>query len=253
MNTPPGRVALLKTPRAEDPYPAAFRRAGYRPETVRVLRYVFVGPGELRDRLSRPDAYSGLVATSPRAMAAVARLDEGPTGWADAPCFVSGPETARRARALGFEPSGEDAGRAGELADRIVRADERFAEERRPLLFLTGNRRRDELPARLAEAKIPLEELIVYRSEHRETLAWPEDALDWVIFFSPSGWEAVRASGGLPGTDVRIGAIGPTTAERLRNAGLEVAAVATRPDPDALVAAVREADDRSMNLSVSST
>lgn len=221
---------------------AAFREAGYRSSAVPVLRYAYGVGEELRARLAEPDAYAGLIATSPRAVTALERAEAWPEAWTEAPFFVAGPETARRARNLGFAPVGEKAGGARELADRIVRAVRGSRTTDRPLLFLAGNRRRPELPDRLRASGISYEEVTVYRSELRRSIEWPAGEIGWILFFSPSGREAVEASGGLPGRGARIGAIGPTTAEALRRASLPVDAVADHPEPAALVRAVRRAE-----------
>ena len=304
------RVALLKTPRRGDPYLEAFRGRGYRAWTVPVLRFVYEAREELARRLDRPGAYAGLIATSPRAVEAINRAlgsarqgepDRAPEWklqsevaasetdvippWRNRPFYAAGPETARRARVLGFEPIGAEAGSAAELAERIVADRRPDPQAGRPLLFLAGNRRRDDLPDRLAEARVPMEELIVYRSELRRSLDWtpsepagnpsPEPSSDaareptrgparerrsddshrsetegpregpiWIVFFSPSGLEAVTRSGGIPFDRYRCAAIGPTTAEALREAGRTVAAVAEEPTPEALLAAIASAPDQ---------
>lgn len=279
------RVALLKTPRPEDPYLEAFRGRGYRAWTVPVLRFVYAAREALTRRLDRPGAYAGLIATSPRGVEAIKRVwgrsnGTGERGvispWTNRPFYAAGPETARRARGLGFEPTGAEAGSAAELAERIIADRQPDPQAGRPLLFLAGNRRRDDLPDRLAEARVPMEELVVYRSELRSSLDWtpPEPASDasrgpkaperskrsddshrrdtsapregpiWIVFFSPSGLEAVTRSGGIPFEHYRLAAIGPTTAEALREDGRTVLAVAEEPTPEALCAAIASAPDR---------
>jgi uroporphyrinogen-III synthase len=64
----------------------------------------------------------------------------------------------------------------------------------------------------------------------------------WAAFFSPSGVDAARLAPEAPWNTVRKAAIGPTTAERLRREGLPPRAVADRPTPDALAAAIETAD-----------
>ncbi|WP_243663896.1 uroporphyrinogen-III synthase, partial [Rhodothermus marinus] len=72
----------------------------------------------------------------------------------------------------------------------------------------------------------------------------PAEAPDWVVFFSPSGLEAARR---LPiaREQVRVAAIGPTTAAALQQEGWEVAAVARTPTPEGLLAALQEATNPS--------
>jgi len=120
------------------------------------------------------------------------------------------------------------------------------AEPHAPLLFLCGDRRRDDLPDRLAAEAIAFEELVVYETHPRTDLTLPPPGDDtWLAFFSPSGLEAAqRAETEDDLADYHCVAIGPTTAEALESAGLSPAAVASTPSPQALVDAVLGAKER---------
>lgn len=233
-------VYLLRSPSDPDPYDTALSAAGYRARSVPVLRFTFVNREALREALGHPAAYGGLVLTSPRSAEALHRqraLDPDVVfPWTTKPAFVVGPRTAASARALGLRPEGADSGSADLLADRI--ADRRFE---RPLLFLCSDRRRDVLPDRLASAGLPVEELCVYETHLRTDVTF-DPVPDWLVFFSPSGVEAVRQSGALAPGVPRIAAIGPTTAEALAAADLPPEAVAEAPTPEAVARAIREVD-----------
>lgn len=121
----------------------------------------------------------------------------------------------------------------------------------KPLLFLCGNRRRDDLPNLLHQHNIPLQEMIVYQTEYYNTSLGsessnpPEDLShlvnppiepSWIVFFSPSGVEALEETILLRSSidnnnnnnnnrinlykewfkTVKIGAIGQTTASAIR-------------------------------------
>ena len=226
-------VLLLRSPDTPDRYVAAFATAGFAARSVPVLRFECVGRGVASEVIAQANTFSGLICTSPRAIEAVRGLDL--SGWQEKPAFAVGPTTAEAMRALGLHPEGEEAGEAETLA--AVIAAHRFD---RPLLFLCGDRRRDALPDALRAARIAFEERVVYRTQP-DASAWHEssDRLpDWVVFFSPSGVEAVQAVAGFPWNRVRKAAIGPTTADALRAAGFAPAAVAATPTPEALAAAV---------------
>jgi uroporphyrinogen-III synthase len=60
---------------------------------------------------------------------------------------------------------------------------------------------------------------------------------DWLVFFSPSGVEAVRKNG-VDAGGYRLAAIGDTTAAAIDDAGYTAAAVADAPEPEAVVAAI---------------
>lgn len=237
-------VILLRSADDPDPYRATFSQAGLRAACEPVLSFVFPNQDALRKRLRRRKQYAGIVATSPRvagaldrAFSAEAELAE---AWRGAPAYAVGPKTAGRLREVDLQPRGEEAGTAEALAQRIV--DNGPAA---PLLFLCGNRRRDTLPDQLVEAGVPFEEQMVYETRTRSTLDLPSPAGEtWLVFFSPSGLEAVQQAASVDPSAYRVAAIGPTTAGALEDAGLVVDAVAAAPAPDELVAAITAAREQ---------
>jgi uroporphyrinogen-III synthase len=233
-------VILLRAGEAPDPYVEALSDIGLRADCRPVLRFTFPGRRALRSRLQHRERYEGIVATSPRVGRALRRVfDEEGTlhaKWEGAPAYVVGPTTAERLRALGFMVQGGDTGDADALVSLLTEA-----QPARPLLFLSGNRRRETIPSGLREAGLSFEEEVVYETHPRTDLTLP-DGGGWLVFFSPSGLEAVRASDLEEGADYRVAAIGPTTAAALRDAGVAVAAVADHPSPDALAAALERTD-----------
>ena len=226
------RIVLLRRATEPDPYLVAFAEAGFDAACVPVLDFEFVGRKALAAHLANPDSFGGLVLTSPRAADALAEHDL--TGWREKPTFVVGPRTAERAQALGLRTEGEEAGSAAALAETVIA---------NKILFLCGDRRRDELPERLRSAGKACEEVVVYRTigDAAELGNALEKCPDGVVFFSPSGVEVALEEGGIDWNSVLLGAIGPTTAEALREAGLVPAAIAEAPTPEALAAAILNA------------
>jgi uroporphyrinogen-III synthase len=234
----PPDVILLRSPEDPDPYVGAFEEVGFRAVCTPVLTFDFPNEGPLRERLRTPERYEGVVATSPRVGWALHRVfdDDGTTHtqWEGRPAYAVGPKTADELRALSFEVRGETAGTAADLADEIASADPET-----PLLFLCGNRRRDDLPDGLRSAGVAFEELVVYETRTRTDLSLPPPAeATWLAFFSPSGVEAVRGADTGPLEEYRCAAIGPTTASTLEEYGLTPAAVASSPTPQGLVDAI---------------
>lgn len=235
------RVLLLKERAGtEDPYEEELLRAGFDPCFEAPLRFRYRPPEELIERLRAGAAYGGLVVTSPRGAEALGRaLRQTPvdlTPWRSRPVYAVGPATAAALRELGLEPAGGESGAGAALAERIA-----ASRPRRPLLFLCGNRRREELPRRLREEGLEVEELVVYDTLVVRDLAPGEhERADWVVCFSPSGTEALEAAGFEP-AGTRLAAIGPTTAAALGERGWRVDAVAEAPTPAGLVRALREA------------
>lgn len=221
----------------DDRYVRALDAAGWSARCLPVLRFAFPRQEALRERGQHPDQYAGLIVTSPRAVRAIAQLDdEGwKTRWQQKPAYAVGPKTASALRALGLTPVGEETGSAASLAAVI-------AKKKKPYLFLCGNRRRDVLPDALRTAGTAFEELIVYETHLRSNIVLPRPQTgDWLVFFSPSGLEAVTQSAANEVAGYRLAAIGPTTADALRARGTTVEAVASSPSPEGLVHALRMA------------
>lgn len=233
-------VYLLRAETAEsDAFAQKLQAAGYRPFVLPVLSVAWLNIEQLQAALAHPEAYSGLIFTSARAVEAVCRLKTLPDAWRQRPVYVVGPRTAAAIRKIGWSPQGEEAGVGDKLARLILQAPR----PTQPLLFLCGTRRRNELPVLLREAGWPLEELVVYDTRPLVPVL-PAEPPDWVVFFSPSGLEAIRQ---LPffWKQTRVAAIGPTTAAALQQEGIQVDAVAWAPTPEGLLAAMQNAMRRS--------
>jgi uroporphyrinogen-III synthase len=237
----PPDVILLRTADDPDPYVHAFSTAGLRAVCRPVLDFAFPNDATLRARLQERDRYGGLVATSPRAGRAVRRVFDADgtahAAWEGAPAYVVGPKTAERFRALGFDVRGQESGNADVLASWIAEAG-----VEQPLLFLSGNRRRDILPEGLRNAGIAFEEQVVYETLTRNELSLPPPSDGtWLVFFSPSGLEAARTADAAL-DEYRCAAIGPTTAAALEEQGRSVQAVAESPSPEGLLTAIQDAE-----------
>lgn len=236
-------VLLLRSADEPDPYEAALAQAGFAARSTEVLKFEQIHLDKLRQALEHPKSYDGLIFTSPRAVEALAEampwLPAENVLWHSKSIFAVGPRTAEELRAVGFEPEGEEGGSAEMLTEYIT--SRTF---QNPLLFLCGDRRRDDLPDRLQTAGIAYEEICVYRTFPESGIEFDEeDQPDWIVLFSPSGLDALDSSTGLDLTSVRIAAIGPTTAAAAETRGWKVDAVAEKPSPASLAAAIRMASD----------
>jgi len=153
---------------------------------------------------------------------------------------VVGPRTARAVESHGLKVAAEaPAGTAESLAE-VLRPALRPGDE---VLLPAAEEGRRELEEALREQGALVTRVTAYRSrstplpdEARELLeAAPPDV---ALFASPRTAESFLEEAGRErlGT-ARLVAIGPTTAAALTHLGLEVAAVADRPTPEALVEA----------------
>jgi len=117
--------------------------------------------------LLSPQLFSGLVFTSGRAVEEVRRWADAQDpaaawaqycreAWRGKPVFAVGPKTGRDVQGLlGVEGLGITTGAAASLADEIVRLAGGLGDlQKRPLLFVCGDGRRDELPDALAAAHV---------------------------------------------------------------------------------------------------
>lgn len=96
---------------------------------------------------------------------------------------------------------------AAALARQII-----LREETGPIVFFCGDRRRDELPAILAQHGIPLDEIIIYTTTETPVIA--NEHYDGILFLSPSAVQSFFSVNGLPPHTVCF-SIGHTTAKAL--------------------------------------
>jgi uroporphyrinogen-III synthase len=126
-------------------------------------------------------------------------------------------------------------GAAGALARAMVSAGVSGR-----VLFPCGDLRRDELPARLRDDGIEVEEVVCYRSvlaaEHEARAA--AERAQVLVVASPSVADLL-ARACPPGARPALLAVGPTTAAAARASGWPPAAVASRPSTEALTGGVR--------------
>eukprot|EP00128_Syssomonas_multiformis_P015752 Colp12_sorted_trinity150504_noHs@9785 len=244
-------VLLLRDPSEDDPdpYEKAFADAGFIPTSCPVLKCEPCNLDDLKNLLTVPSNYSGLIFPSKNAVKSLEiSLGANPEvaqEWKGKLVYAVGEATGRLLNSIGFTVTGEKSGTADNLSKLII-AQHRDA---RPLLFLCGNKRRDVLPKTLTEAGIPFQEMIVYSNNVNSN--FEEDFLkcyhsslpNWIAFFSPSGLHALmpilEKHGLEKGSSVRYAAIGPTTAQAMLEISRPPAAVAQKPTPQSLLDAIK--------------
>jgi uroporphyrinogen-III synthase len=226
-------IWLFRDPEPRDAYTAAFNRAGYSVRHIGVLRFEYLTEWE-----PVPDA-DALVLTSRRAVEALSRVPDLagrlPDGAMKAPWYAIGPSTVASLKRLGVSVRNSRAHTASELARTILEKGHRR------VVFFAGDPHRFELPVALERAGVTVSTRTVYRSrpaleESLEELETP----DWAVFFSPRGVQIVADTPGPDWDDVKIAAIGPTTADAVEKAGWNLSAKAAAPDAASLVSAIQE-------------
>ncbi|RUS75779.1 hypothetical protein EGW08_016465, partial [Elysia chlorotica] len=143
----------------------------------------------------------------------------------------------------GFNPQGEESGNSQALGDYILQHVS--STDSRPLLYPCSNLHRDTLKEVLTTNGKDVKEIIAYETcpneRLRETL---EEAIqqqgppDYVVFFSPSGFQYTLDGIGAHTIHldrVKFVAIGPTTEKAICDKGYRPFATAEKPDPERLL------------------
>ncbi|XP_007478292.1 uroporphyrinogen-III synthase isoform X1 [Monodelphis domestica] len=258
------KVLLLKEPKddgsGQDPYVQELGSHGFEATLIPVLSFEFLSLQSFSEKLSRPEAYGGLIFTSPRAVEAVelcleksGQLQDWKKSlkekWLAKPAYVVGQATASLVRKLGLATEGEKCGNGEKLAEYICSREEPVT---LPLLFPCGTLKGEALPNMLQQKGVPMESITVYQKiPHPEI----QDALRSyfssqgtpasIAFFSPSGLSHglsyIQEFSGDSFDQIKFAAIGPTTARALTSAGLPLICTAEKPCPHDLAAGLQKA------------
>jgi uroporphyrinogen-III synthase len=195
---------------------------------------------EVDRALARLAKYQAVAFTSPRAAAAFLRRWQGPGRGALPQVWAGGGGTAQALASLGGTvrvPPEAETGRLGAAAALAAAMLGEGIEG--PVLFPCGEVRRDELPTRLKQEGIEVDEVVCYRSlVAGEAVA--REAIrraGILVVASPTVAELLARISG-PALRPALLAVGPTTAAAARAAGWTPAAVAQRPEIASLVAEV---------------
>ncbi|KAA3674652.1 uroporphyrinogen-III synthase [Paragonimus westermani] len=232
-------VLLLKSVSEEasgpqdDPYVQILSNAGFRADLIETLDFRY-HTSELASYLSWRENHSAIVLTSPRAVTAITKAGiKGkryiractPVGQSSDLCFVVGPSTELQAKKAGFSPKGAQSGDAESLAKYIVSS---FGSD------------------------IKVNVVIAYSSYEKESmkervrlnLCEGNPIPDFVVFFSPSGvslTESILKCELKPHRPkIKLVAMGRATSARLKDLGIEVAAVAASPKPASLLTVIQQ-------------
>ncbi|XP_067908853.1 uroporphyrinogen-III synthase isoform X2 [Heterodontus francisci] len=229
------KVLLLKDPKegalGPDPYVQEFASLGLQATLIPVLSFEFISLQDLSKKLSHPEAYGGLIFTSPRAVDAVKLcLGEKAIGeewnnnslkeqWNEKSVYVVGRSTANLVKEIGLAAQGEDSGNAEKLAEHIC-------------------------------ISVLLESITVYQTSQHPCFQqalndyFSEQGIpESITFFSPSGvkfcLKTIKKLAGDYIDKIKFTAIGPTTAEAMATEGLTVSCTAEKPTPQDLAASIR--------------
>lgn len=148
--------------------------------------------------------------------------------------FAVGSKTKEALEALGLEAKIPKTQDGSHLADLII-AEGKI----NSVIYFHGNLSRGELNDKLRSKDIDVLEVEVYRTNIKP-VSLPENPIQAVLFYSPSAVEGFKQGHGFEGDLPALFAIGPTTAEALRNETDEGVEVADSPDTKELLKTVAD-------------
>ncbi|CAK9813717.1 Uroporphyrinogen-III synthase [Anthophora quadrimaculata] len=261
---------------SQEAYVKTLKTAGYLCDFLPTLCFEFVNTAELRSCLLSSSSYYGsnitnflffrfilflsnntfvgLILTSRRAVEAIGLASEEDNEilhpWRSLPVFCVGPATESFAKShLGSENCfGKEAGNAKELAELLVAS---VAKESKLLLYPCSDIGRETIEKTLNENDIKVHKIVAYKTLPSQTLEHDlSEFMDNVpkifIFFSPSTVEHIITllrKKSYKISNIKAVAIGPVTRQALVDAGLEVSATASKPDPMSLLEAIIAAEN----------
>ncbi len=184
--------------------------------------------------------YAGIIVTSPRSGDTLGEMFAADRAllqkWKQKPVVCIGDRTASALVRAGLEPVVAERASSEGVADQVAGLN-RVGK----WLFLCGSLRRDELPLSLIRAGMAFEELVIYHTLPQEHINLNRlETPDWVVFFSPSGVDAVRKIWPERWKHVQKAAIGNATASAIDAAGWKVDTVAEKPEASSLLEAVSQ-------------
>ncbi|SEN67452.1 uroporphyrinogen-III synthase [Niastella yeongjuensis] len=142
--------------------------------------------------------------------------------------FCIGNTTRQQAARYFGEQSIQSVGNnASDLADKMI-----ASKQVKQVVFFCGDQRREELPGKLRQNGIAVQEVIVYH-----TISTPhkvEKAYDGILFFSPSAVQSFFYANAVPASTVLF-AIGQTTADAIKSFTHNLIIESERPGKDELV------------------
>jgi len=251
------RAPLILVAREFDEFSSRLKDAGFEVINFPVIRTVPVEDlSELKEKLREPEKYDGLFFTSPKAAEVFLRNFENKAGGFGGKIYALGGRTKALFEAAGFETvSGAEANTAEEFINSFPRKSE-FAGKK--FLFFRGDKSLRAIPELLSGTAAQVDEVVVYRtvrdSVEENLIAQIREKLrrariDWICFFSPSGIESfLKTFGDIspPASEIKIAAIGRTTASCAAAKNLKVKFVSPKANLGYFAAGLSEYIRRSI-------
>jgi uroporphyrinogen-III synthase len=217
LSTRPLEAALLKAAKAKD-------------VQIDIVSFIDTSPAQttgIKDEIGKiikqPTA---VVFTSMNAVNTVAAYINGDKP--DWNIFCIGNTTRQLAARYFGEQSIHTVGNnASDLADKMINS-----KQIKQVVFFCGDQRREELPGKLRQNGITVQEVIVYHTIN--TPHKVDKAYDGILFFSPSAVQSFFYANAVPASTMLF-AIGQTTADAIRSFTDNPVIESERPGKDELV------------------
>ncbi|XP_063923075.1 uroporphyrinogen-III synthase-like [Zophobas morio] len=246
-------VLLLKSEKSEDAqdkYQDILESNKFEVMVVKTLTFQYKNIEILRDKLTNPDDFCGIILSSPRCVNACSqalgkeRIHE---LWKLKSNFTVGEATYNEALIkIGIECEGKESGNARNLSQIIVQSKSSF---NKPFLFPHGNLKTDTLKLELGRENLSLDEVLVYdtlpnpqiKEDLEKVTSGFSSIPEYLVFFSPSGFHSsIHYLRKVPIdlSSLKIIAIGPVTQLAIEENNLKVYAVAKAPTPEEVLKAI---------------
>lgn len=242
------RIVIFKAESGSfDKYTKVLHGSEIEVELIPSIEFKFKNIEQLAAKLRSPEAYSGVVFSSPRCAQATKLCNEELSNWKSKLNFSIGETTyAEALSSLQLETVGKNSGNAQALGEYILKNHQVPL----PLLYPCGNLKQDTL-GNILEGKISLEPVEVYETVphvdlQKNLLRVLEDPnLEVLVFFSPSGVNfCTKISEDCKKmtefSQKKIVSIGPSTTKAIQAKSLKVYAQAETPSPEGLLMALNQ-------------
>lgn len=254
-------VIILKSEsESSENYAKQLIEKNFNPIFVPTLGFGFKKLDELKEKLLKPNMYSGIIFTSPRSVEAIKEALNNtiiPDDWKMLHNYCVGEVTHNLVWSTLNElnAKGKETGNASNLADYI---NEHFdGNKSLPFLFPCGNLRTDTLLSKLTQQGFSIDACEVY-----ETISHPDlnenlnkaltlGNVEYLAFFSPSGVNCCYdyfQKNNIKLDDKKLIAIGPSTRKCIEGKGLKCYRTCEKPSVEYLIKVLLNPDDDTDNI-----
>lgn len=237
------KVFLLKNENSPEDYYRQVLSQGYEPIFLPLLTHSLFVNETIQFLKTEIQKYEVLIITSQRSVECLQTCLESEDFSMEEkdmifskPVYTIGPSTYQYLTNIGFtNVRGKDSGNGHKLSELILNevGDE-------PILYFTGKIRKDIIPNNMINNRKSFTEFVVYSTDELSDNDIVEKLEPgcWVIFFSSQGTKAIVNH--LKDKPYKIGVIGPTTNDYLKENGIQAHLVCASPTADSLYKQLNE-------------